>query len=84
MRGQDCLARLREEVLVANGVTLIDETGPDVFKKVKDGARVRLNNGGVYSGDRRIAQRDRPPAYRAQTELVRIVATVSTPLRAPA
>jgi uncharacterized membrane-anchored protein len=36
-------------------VTLIDETGPDVFKKVKDGARVRLNNGGVYSGDRRIA-----------------------------
>jgi uncharacterized membrane-anchored protein len=46
---------LGPEVLVGNGVTLIDETGPDVFKKVKDGARVRLNNGGVYSGDRRIA-----------------------------
>jgi uncharacterized membrane-anchored protein len=36
-------------------VTLIDETGPDVFKKIKDGARVRVNNGGVYAGDRRIA-----------------------------
>ncbi len=33
---------LGPEVLVTNGVTLIDETGPEVFKKVKDGARVRL------------------------------------------
>jgi uncharacterized membrane-anchored protein len=46
---------LGPEVLVANGITLIDETGPDVFKKVKDGAKVRLNEGGVYAGDRRIA-----------------------------
>jgi uncharacterized membrane-anchored protein len=46
---------LGPEVLVANHVTLIDETGPEVFKKIKDGARVRVNNGGVYAGDRRIA-----------------------------
>ncbi|MUL68102.1 thiamine pyrophosphokinase [Mycobacterium sp. CBMA 234] len=45
---------LGPEVLVANGVTLIDETGPDVFKKVKDGAKVRLHNGGIYNGDRRL------------------------------
>ena len=45
---------LGPEVLVSNGVTLIDETGPDVFKKIKDGAKVRLHNGGVYSGDRRL------------------------------
>jgi uncharacterized membrane-anchored protein len=45
---------LGPEVLVANGVTLIDETGPEVFKKIRDGARVRLYNGGVYSGDRRL------------------------------
>ncbi len=43
---------LGPEVLVANGVTLIDDTGAEVFKKVKDGARVRLHEGGVYSGDR--------------------------------
>jgi uncharacterized membrane-anchored protein len=43
------------EVLVSNGVTLIDETGLDVFKKVKDGARVRLHEGGIYAGDRRLA-----------------------------
>ncbi|MHA3021247.1 putative cytokinetic ring protein SteA [Mycobacterium sp. BMJ-28] len=46
---------LGPEVLVANGIVLIDEVGPDVFKKVKDGARVRVNNGGVYTGDRRLA-----------------------------
>ncbi|MDH6247782.1 putative cytokinetic ring protein SteA [Mycobacterium sp. OTB74] len=45
---------LGPEVLVANGVMLIDETGPEVFKKVKDGARVRLHNGGIYNGDRRL------------------------------
>jgi uncharacterized membrane-anchored protein len=45
---------LGPEVLVANGVTLIDETGPEVFRKVKDGAKVRLHNGGVYAGDRRL------------------------------
>ncbi|MBS4729683.1 thiamine pyrophosphokinase [Mycobacterium sp. SM1] len=47
---------LGPEVLVANGVTLIDEAGPEVFKKVKDGAKVRLYNGGVYSGDRRLVR----------------------------
>ncbi|UQX12542.1 putative cytokinetic ring protein SteA [Candidatus Mycobacterium methanotrophicum] len=45
---------LGPEVLVANGVTLIDEAGPEVFKKIRDGAKVRLFNGGVYSGDRRL------------------------------
>src|SRR6202045_3293164 len=45
---------LGPEVLVNNGVTLIDETGPDVFKKIKDGARVRVHEGGVYAGDRRL------------------------------
>ncbi len=42
------------EVLVNNGVTLIDETGPEVFKKIKDGSKIRLYEGGVYSGDRRL------------------------------
>src|ERR1700747_2487828 len=47
---------LGPEVLVANGVTLIDETGPDIFKKVKDGAKIRLHEGGVYAGDRRLVR----------------------------
>jgi uncharacterized membrane-anchored protein len=45
---------LGPEVLLSNGVVLIDDTGQEVFKKVRDGARVRVNDGGVYSGDRRL------------------------------
>ena len=45
---------LGPEVLVTNGIMLIDETGPEIFKKVKDGAKIRLHEGGVYSGDRRL------------------------------
>src|SRR4051794_372128 len=45
---------LGQEVLVGNRIALIDDTGPDVFKKVKDGAKVRLHEGGVYSGGRRL------------------------------
>ncbi|NGX08128.1 putative cytokinetic ring protein SteA [Mycobacteroides franklinii] len=45
---------LGPEVLVANGITLIDSIGPDVFKKVKDGSTVRVHNGGIYNGDRRL------------------------------
>lgn len=45
---------LGPEVLVANNITLIDNVGPEIFKKIKDGAKVRLHDGGVYSGDRRL------------------------------
>ncbi len=43
---------LGPEVLVANNIKLIDNAGPEIFKKIKDGAKIRLNDGGVYSGDR--------------------------------
>jgi uncharacterized membrane-anchored protein len=46
---------LGPEVLVANGVMLVDEAGPEIFKKLKEGAKLRLHNGGVYAGDRRLA-----------------------------
>lgn len=45
---------LGPEVLVGNGLTLIDDAGPEVFKKIKDGSKIRLHNGGIYSGDRRL------------------------------
>src|SRR6476469_5606077 len=59
------LARITADALVEAGVTAVvnaspsisgryPNLGPEVFKKVKDGARVRLHEGGVYSGDRRL------------------------------
>jgi len=56
---------LGPEVLLANGVTLIDETGTDVFKKIKDGSKVRLYNGGVYAGDRRLIRAPSAPTKRS-------------------
>jgi uncharacterized membrane-anchored protein len=46
---------LGPEVLVANNIVLIDNAGPEIFKKIKDGAKVRLHEGGVYSGERHLA-----------------------------
>ncbi|WP_072845306.1 putative cytokinetic ring protein SteA [Rhodococcus tukisamuensis] len=47
---------LGPEVIVANGIILVDSAGEEVFKKVKDGAKVRLHEGGVYAGERRLAK----------------------------
>lgn len=43
---------LGPEVLVANNIALIDNAGPEIFKKIKDGAKIRLHDGGVYHGDK--------------------------------
>ena len=45
---------LGPEVLVANNIALIDNAGPEIFKKIKDGSKVRLYDGGVYHGERRL------------------------------
>ncbi|MBB5070726.1 putative cytokinetic ring protein SteA [Saccharopolyspora gloriosae] len=46
---------LGPEVLSAAGVTLIDRVGRDPMRMIKDGARLRLHEGRVYSGDRELA-----------------------------
>ncbi|MQY17733.1 putative cytokinetic ring protein SteA [Nocardia macrotermitis] len=40
---------LGPEVLVANGIVLLDAVSNDVFAKIKDGARVRIDGGVVYA-----------------------------------
>ena len=45
---------LGPEVLMNNNIALIDNVGPEAFKKIKDGTKIRLHNGGVYHGDRRL------------------------------
>lgn len=46
---------LGPEVIVANGITLLDSVGPDGYKKIKDGAKVRIDDGAVYAGERELA-----------------------------
>ncbi|WP_076482208.1 putative cytokinetic ring protein SteA [Williamsia sterculiae] len=45
---------LGPEVLVASGITLIDDVGDDMFKHVKDGAKLRVDSGAVYHGEREL------------------------------
>ncbi|MBL1074352.1 thiamine pyrophosphokinase [Nocardia sp. 2] len=40
---------LGPEVLVANGILLLDAVSSDVFTKIKDGAKVRVDEGIVYA-----------------------------------
>lgn len=47
---------LGPEVLVASGIVLLDEVGPEVFKRVKDGAKLRVHDDRLMVGDRRLAR----------------------------
>ncbi|MEE3853495.1 putative cytokinetic ring protein SteA [Gordonia sp. LSe1-13] len=46
---------LGPEVLVASGIALLDNVGDEVFKRVKDGAKLRIDNDRLYVGERRLA-----------------------------
>ena len=60
---------LGPEVLVGNGIALIDDAGPEIFKKIKDGAKIRLHAGGVYTGDRRLVH----GTERSEQEIMEIM-----------
>ncbi len=42
---------LGPEVLISSGVALVDNVGDKVFSRLKDGAKVRLEDGVLYAGD---------------------------------
>ena len=46
---------LGPEVLVASGDHLLDDVGIDVFNKVREGVKVRINDDKLYIGERRVA-----------------------------
>lgn len=47
---------LGPEILTAAGVALVDDVGDEVLRRVKDGATVRLHDGGVFVGEQEIAR----------------------------
>ncbi|NLG54518.1 MAG: thiamine pyrophosphokinase [Rhodococcus sp.] len=44
------------ETLVASGIVLIDSAGSAIFKSVKDGSKVRIDGGEIFSGEKRLAK----------------------------
>jgi uncharacterized membrane-anchored protein len=47
---------LGPEILVGAGIPLFDSVGGDVFRRVKDGTKLRLHEGAVFSGDKELAK----------------------------
>ena len=47
---------LGPEILVGAGIPLLDSVGGEVFRRVKDGTKLRLHDGSVFSGDKELAQ----------------------------
>ncbi|MDN5857218.1 MAG: putative cytokinetic ring protein SteA [Pseudonocardia sp.] len=43
-------------ILVDAGITLVDGVGSDALHTIKDGARIRLHDGAVYAGERKLAE----------------------------
>ena len=47
---------LGPEILVASGVLLVDGVGQEIFGRVKDGAKIRVDGNAVYTGDNLLAE----------------------------
>lgn len=47
---------LGPEILVGAGIPLVDDVGTDVLRRIKDGTKIRLHEGVVYTGEREIAR----------------------------
>jgi uncharacterized membrane-anchored protein len=47
---------LGPQILVEAGIPLIDDVGPDVFSKVREGDRVRVDGGALIAGDQVVAK----------------------------
>jgi uncharacterized membrane-anchored protein len=47
---------LGPEMLIGAGVTLIDGVGSEALRTIKEGMRLRLHDGAVYSGERELAR----------------------------
>lgn len=47
---------LGPEALTAMGIMLVDDVGPDVLRRVKDGAKIRLHDGAIFMGDQLVGR----------------------------
>ena len=47
---------LGPDLLVANGIPLLDNVGAEVFAAVKEGSRVRIDGDTVYVGEQPVAK----------------------------
>lgn len=73
---------LGPETLVAAGIPLIDGAGGEVLRRLKDGSRIRLHDGVVYQGERRIARGVEQNRDSIADQMIEAKAGMSTQLEA--
>ncbi|MDQ3405512.1 MAG: putative cytokinetic ring protein SteA [Actinomycetota bacterium] len=73
---------LGPEVLVAAGIPLIDGVGQDALRGIREGSRLRLHGGGVFVGEREVAQGQRQSAESIADQMIEAKAGMSAQLEA--
>ncbi|HVW40100.1 MAG TPA: putative cytokinetic ring protein SteA [Amycolatopsis sp.] len=73
---------LGPEVVVGAGIPLVDGVGGEVLRRLKDGTKVRLHEGAVYVGERRIASGTEQSAESIADQMIEAKAGMSTQLEA--
>lgn len=73
---------LGPEVLVGAGIPLVDGVGGDVLRRLKDGSKVRLHEGVLYVGERRVASGTVQTPESIADQMIEAKAGMSTQLEA--
>jgi uncharacterized membrane-anchored protein len=73
---------LGPEVLLAAGIVLVDGVGSDILNQVKDGAKIRLFEGGVFAGERELGRGVEQDANSIADQLIEAKAGMATQLEA--
>ncbi|GAA1943030.1 putative cytokinetic ring protein SteA [Amycolatopsis minnesotensis] len=73
---------LGPEILVGAQIPLIDGVGGEVLRAVKDGSKLRLHEGGVYIGERKIAAGVEQTRESVADQMIEAKAGMSTQLEA--
>jgi len=73
---------LGPEILVANGIPLLDSVGAQVLAEVRDGDIVRLDGNTLYAGDRAVASGDEQTIETVQLAMAQARAGMAVQLEA--
>ncbi|MFD0490051.1 putative cytokinetic ring protein SteA [Saccharopolyspora spinosporotrichia] len=73
---------LGPEVLLSAGITLVDGAGAAIMHRLRDGARIRLHEGGIFVGDREVGRGNEQDADSVADHMIEAKAGMAAQLEA--
>ncbi|MGO1056533.1 putative cytokinetic ring protein SteA [Crossiella sp. CA198] len=73
---------LGPEILISAGIPLIDAVGPELLRKIKDGTRIRLFEGGIFQGETELGRGTEQTADSVADQLIEAKAGMAAQLEA--